>query len=70
MEREVEQEQMPVAVELVSTQDRTCVMIVVRASEKIPVAVLMQTLEAFSGELRKKFTKSAIDVQTPKIIIP
>lgn len=70
MEREVEQEQIPLIVELMATHDRTCVTIMVRGNEKIPMSALIPALENFADQLRKKFTKSAIDVQKPKIIVP
>ena len=64
------EEKIPLAVELMATHDRKCVTVMVRGNDPIPMSSLIPALETFSEQLRAKFTKSVIDVQTPKIIVP
>lgn len=61
---------LPLQVEIVATNDRTCVMIMVRAPEPIQLAMLPSVIEDYAAKIRAQLAKPNIDVQKPKIITP
>jgi len=72
MEKEAEVAEQPVAVELMPSQDRASIVLLMRSDQPIGLATLIPTLENFTDLLKKQLEKqrSKIDVQKPKIIIP
>lgn len=72
MERTADTIEQPVAVELMPSQDRASVVLLLRSDQPIKLAVLIPTLENFIGMLKAQHEKqqSKIDVQRPKIIVP
>lgn len=72
MERTAETVEQPVAVELMPSQDRASVVVLLRSDTPIRLAVLIPALENFIGLLKAQQEKqnSKIDVQRPKIIVP
>lgn len=72
MERTADTIEQPVAVELMPSQDRASVVLLLRSDQPIKLAVLIPTLENFIGILKAQHEKqqSKIDVQRPKIIVP
>lgn len=63
----------PVAIEMIPTSDRSCVMIVMRSNEAIPMSGAIDTLEKFTVVMREKLVakfEKKILTTTPSIIIP
>lgn len=71
MEKKVERETQLLAIEIVSTNDKCCVNVILRSDQKIPISLLVQSLETFTQQLKDKFpAKSKIEVPAPKLILP
>lgn len=62
-------EKQPVAIEVMPSQDRCSIVLLLRSNSAITMEQLIETLQTFSSNLYDRFAKSKIEVAKPKIIV-